>query len=215
MTLDEIVKEVVQIRFKASQRESAKRWVNVRYQAIWGYADWPWKRQGPIDMPLVVGNANPVLPVGFLRPIIVFDDTGGEVEWMEPDEFDRIHRYQQVNNTRARPDCFKWVDNVITLGPAPDSAYTFGLSYERKMTYLQGGTTPATGQLTGDNDTPIWDQSYHYILVHGAIATGLRLENDPTYPAMEEEYEAMLASMQDHYLPTASPSGHLQYGRLE
>ena len=59
---------------------------------------------------------------------------------------------------------------------------------------------------------PIWDEQYHYILVVGAIATGLRLENDPTYPQMEEDFDGQLASMQDYYLPTAAGAGHLQYG---
>lgn len=213
MTYDEIVKEVVQIRFKASQRASVKRWVNSRYQTIWAYADWPWKRQGPVDLTIIAGNANPAPPTGFLRPVMILDDLGGELDWLEPDEFDRFNRYLVTNGTRGRPSAFKWTDNVITLAPTPNTSYRLALVYDRKPTVLAGGTTPAPAPLSADSDVPIWDEQYHYILVLGAIATGLRLENDPTYPQLEEEYEATLMSMQDYYLPTATASGHLQYGR--
>ena len=49
VTFDEISSEVIRIRFKQGQRDSVKRWVNIRYQTVWAYADWPWKRQGPVE----------------------------------------------------------------------------------------------------------------------------------------------------------------------
>lgn len=212
MSFDEIVNEIIQIRFKSGQRASARRWVNLRYQSIWAYADWPWKRQGPVGLIVVQGNANPQLPPGFQRPVLVFDEAGNELEWMEPDEFDRIHRYGQVNQSKGRPASFKWVDNTIALGPTPDSNYNFGLVYDRKPTYMANGATPTSGPMVNGTDVPIWDEQYHYILVTGGIATGLRLENDPTYPQMEDDFSGQLNSMQDYYLPTAAGAGHLQFG---
>jgi hypothetical protein len=213
MTFGEIQAEVIRTRFKEGQRESVKLWINTRYQGIWGFADWPWKRQGPVDIAVTTGSANPTLPTGFLRPVMVFDDIGNELEWMEPDEFDREHRYLQLNDVTARSGSFKWVDDVITLGPTPNADATYSLVYDRKLTYLSGGSTPMTGFMVNANDVPIFDAAYHYALVVGALATGLRVENDPTYPQMEDEYSGLLSSMRDHYLPTASPGNHLQYGR--
>lgn len=212
MDFGSIQQEVIDARFKESQRASVKFWINMRYQAIWAYVDWPWKRQGPVPLVVTAGSANPTLPDDFLRPIAIYDDLGNEIFWEEPGDFDTDHRYPINQGTTGRPSSFKWVDNVITLGLTPAVDYDFQLVYERKTSYLASGTTPASGPLTADTDTPIWDDQYHYILVVGAIASGLRLENDPTYPALEEEYHGLLNSMRDYYLPTASPAGHLQFG---
>lgn len=213
MNFVEIQNEIISTRFKESQRVSIKHWINLRYQAIWAYTDWPWKRQGPVTLTVTSGTANPTLPSDFLRPIRIFDDLGGELVWLEAEEFDSDYRSALISGVRGRPSSFKWVDNVITLGLTPNSNYDYSLVYERKTAYLSGGTTPSSGLLTLDTDEPIWDDQYHYILVIGAIATGLRIENDPTFPALEDEYAGLLASMQDYYLPTAAPSGHLQYER--
>lgn len=212
MNFAEIQNEVIDIRFKESQRASVKHWINLRYQAIWAYADWPWKRQGPTPLSLQVGDASPALPSDFLRPIRIYDDLGNELTWLEAAEFDGDHRYPIVNEISARPSSFKWVNDVITVGLTPDADYDFSLVYERKTAYMANGTTPTSGLMTNTNDEPIWDDHYHYILVVGAIASGLRLENDPTFPSLEDEYSGLLNSMQDYYLPTASPAGHLQYG---
>lgn len=213
MNFKEIQDECIQIRFKESQRTSIKRWINMRYQLLWGMADWPWKRMGPVPISLVADVAQPTLPSDFDRPLLMYDDRGDGVAWISPDEFDANYLFEELRETVGKPESFKWVGDVITVGPIPDIGYTYRLVYERGMTYLQGGLTPTTGDMTGNTDEPMWASAYHYTLVSGAIATGLRMENDPTYPQFEEEFGQMLQSMKDHYLPTASVFGNLQYGR--
>lgn len=215
MTFKEIQDEVIELRFNEARRASVKHWINLRYQAIWAYTDWPWRRQGPSDLTIVSGSANPTLPSDFLRPVAIYDDLGNELTQLEADEFDADYRYADANNLTGRPETFKWVNDVITLGMTPGSDYIFGLTYERKTSYLSAGTTPTVGLMTGDSDQPIFDSAYHYILVSGAVATGLRMENDPTFPAVEDDYMGQLRSMQDYYLPSAAATGHLQYGRDE
>ena len=213
MTFKEIQDECIAIRFKESQRTSIKHWINMRYQFLWGMADWPWKRVGPVSIALQKGISNPVLPSDFERPILMYDEDGEGVSWLPPDELDANYFFETLDGTSGKPESFKWVDDVITVAPPPDQAYTYHLVYERGMTYMQGGTTPTTGLLSGNTDKPIWAEAYHYILVPGAIATGLRMENDPTFPQFEEEFGQVLQSMQDHYLPTIGVFGNIQYGR--
>lgn len=207
--------ECIALRFKESQRESIKRWINMRYHFLWATAEWPWKRVGPVDLSVLTGDTTPVLPTGFTRPYKVFNDFGQPLDWLSPDDFD--DRYMEVlaNGTTNRPDAFKWVNNTITLGPTPDADYTFKLSYERSMTFMFNGVSEASGDMVNPNDEPIWDEAFHYVLVPGAIATGLRLENDPTFQPLEEEFAVHVQAMKDHYLPTQSPQGNLQYGRDE
>ena len=213
MNFKELQDECIQIRFKESQRTSIKRWLNMRYQFLWSTADWPWKRQGPADLEIDSGDANPALPSDFDRPLYMYTDNGDLVQWMSPDEFDMNYLPEELRSSGGKPRAFKWVNNVLTLGPVPDNDYTYKLVYERGMTFMQGGTVPTTGEMSGVTDEPMWTDAFHYILVPGAIATGLRMENDPTYPQFEEEFGQMLLSMKDHYLPTASVSGNVQYGR--
>lgn len=72
----------------------------------------------------------------------------------------------------------------------------------------------ARGQLDNDTDQSVFPEPYDYVLVLGAIATGLKLENDPTWPSMEEEYNDMLAAMIDTLIPP-DRAKNLQYGRDE
>lgn len=213
MNFKELQDECIQIRFKESQRTSIKHWLNTRYQFLWAMADWPWKRMGPVALALTANGANPTLPTDFDRPIFMYDDRGDGLAWISPDEFDANYLFEELRSTEGKPEAFKWVNDVITLGPIPDADYTYRLVYERGMTYLQSGTTPVTGAMNANTDEPIWNPAFHYVLVPGAIATGLRLENDPTYPQFEEEFGQMVQSMKDHYLPVASVFGNIQYGR--
>lgn len=213
MNFKEIQDEIIQIRFKESQRTSIKRWINMRYQFLWGMADWPWKRMGPSLLTINNGDASPSLPSNFDRPLFVYDDRGDGLAWLSPDEFDSNYLFEELAGSRGKPESYKWVDDTITLGPVPDSDYAYRIVYERGMTYLASGVTPTTGDMTGNTDEPMWSSAYHYALVPGAIATGLRMENDPTYPQFEEEFGQMVESMRDHYLPVASVFGNLQYGR--
>lgn len=213
MTFDEIQDECIALRFKESQRTSIKRWINLRYHFLWALADWPWKRVGPADLTITASDATPALPSGFDRPLFIYDNLGQRVLWMEPDEFDELYLYGELNSTRGRPQAFKWVNSTITLGEIPDANYTYKIVYERGMTYLASGSAETVGAMTSASDTPIWDEQFHYVLVFGAIASGLRLENDPTYQQMEEEFSTMTQAMKDHYLPTLAASGPMQYGR--
>lgn len=205
--------EVIAIRFREGQRDSVKSWINMRSQLIWAVADWPFKRMGPVDLTVTTSDATPTLPADFHRPHRIYDDSGLPVVWMDEDSFNASFMGGIVDGITGPPDSFKWVDDVITLYPTPDTSYTYKLVYDRRHSYLDSGTTPTAGLMSGDTDTPLWDAEHHYMLVHGAMATGLRLENDPTYPAVEEEFQSALQLMREHYLPSNTSEVHLQYGR--
>jgi len=54
---------------------------------------------------------------------------------------------------------------------------------------------------------------FDYLLVPGAIATGLKEENDPTWEPLEMEFRTIIDEMREFYLPTMRPYGNAQYGR--
>jgi hypothetical protein len=63
-----------------------------------------------------------------------------------------------------------------------------------------------------DTDYPLWDPAYFWILVPGATASGLKMENDPTYQPLENEFLHGIEMMIDDLLPPSHAST-LQYGR--
>jgi len=66
--------------------------------------------------------------------------------------------------------------------------------------------------MNSDNDTPVFDEAYHPLLVIGATATGLKMENDPTWGALEQEFDAGLQAMVEELCPPDHATT-LQYGR--
>jgi hypothetical protein len=82
----------------------------------------------------------------------------------------------------------------IILGPTPSSTVTFTCMYERKIVRLVSSVVTA-GLLSSDADVPIFNDAFHYLLVIGAAATSLKLENDPSGQLLEEEFQIGLKAM--------------------
>lgn len=201
MTFRELQDEVLTLRFKEGRRPSSKLWINTRYGDIWSAADWPFKHVSPSNVAVTTGNANPVLPAGFRRAHRIYDQYGNPLSEMLPQDFDDAYRYYAVNNVTGQPTDFKVVNGVLTLGPTPNVTATFTVAYERGPVHYNGSSVETALPMTADSDTPIWDSSYHYILVFGAMSMGLRLENDPSWPAVEDEFRNELSGMMNELLP--------------
>jgi len=212
MTFDDICDEVIEARFKESQRTSVKRWVNLREAQIWATAEWPWKIIGPTALTVTTADSTPSLPSDIDRPSKIYDDLGDRLQYMIQDEFDDYLTSYQINNTRGRPTTFKWNNGVLTLGVVPDRAYSYTMSYLRKLSHYAAGSVVTLGPMSADTDFPLFDAEWHEILTLGAISTGLKVENDPTWEPLEGEFSVMLAQMVEHYLPAVAVAGNMQYG---
>lgn len=198
MTFAEIQDEVITARFNAGQRASVKRWINYRYSWVWGHAEWPFKKVGPTSLTVTSGSQNVTEPSDIARVIRLYTDLGEPVRELEPERFDLAYSYHTYT---ARPTDYKVVNGQIVLGPTPDANYTYKLAYEKALT-----------ELSADSDTPAFPSRYHYLLVMGAIATGLKLENDPTWQPLEQEFVEAVGAMSEDLLPP-DRAGNTQYGR--
>lgn len=204
---------VIAARFNANQRESVKHWLNQRHAQVWGFADWPWKTVSLVTLDVTSGDNTPTLASDVDFPTAVYDDLGTRLLAMQETDFDDYFIYSQINSSTGRPSAYKWSNGVLTLGPTPGSNYTYRYSYQRKLGVLVGGANYSARVLTDDTDTPMWDAQHHYLLTQGAIATGLKIENDPTWKPLEEDFLMQLDSMREEYLPSVLVTGGLQYGR--
>ena len=210
MSFLELQNEVITFRFREAQRGSVKRWLNQRYAWVWAQATWPFKLEAPSALTLAAGSwtAPFATATDVLRPLNVYNDNGDPLRYLTPPEFQRL--YEDTTGT-GRPEDYTVINGAIFLGPLTDSDYTFTASYERMVSKLNSVGVMQPGLLSADDDYPVYDAGFHYMLVMGAIATGLKMVNDPTWEAIEDEYRAMVLVMQQELLP-ADRGETIQFG---
>ncbi len=212
MTFADIFNEVISARFKTSQTPSIKRWINLREAQIWASAEWPWKLVGPTALAVAIGVDTPTVPSDIDRPSAIYDDQGSRMRYLTQTDFDDFYRAYTINSSRGRSDAFKWNNGVLTLGPVPDATYSYTMAYLRRICHYDNTDALTDGPMVDDDDYPVYDVEWHEILTIGAIATGLKVENDPTWNSLEQEFGVMLTQMVEHYLPTVAVAGNTQYG---
>ena len=160
-------------------------------------------------VPVLAADATPVLPPGVARPRYVYGADGGALTQMTSEAFDSYFR----GSGTGSPGSWKWENGVLTLGPTPDAATTLQLTYDRAIAHRNAAGLIVDGSMEADQDTPIWDnREFDYILVPGAIATGLKEENDPTWRDLEEEFQFGNQDMLEYYLPSLATFGNVQFG---
>lgn len=105
-----------------------------------------------------------------------------------------------LDGSTGTPEAFTVVGSTILVGPTPSKAGTATLYYRREATLL-----------SADGDTPAFPAGFHFALVHGAAAEGLKLQNDPTWQAFEQDFQASITAMQRQYVVGLRAAGD-QFG---
>lgn len=209
MTYKQLQDECVLYRFGEGRRNSVKAWLNRRMQAVWGESEWPFKRIN--RAPVTTFNGKIVMPTGFRRAISVEDANGGILSFRDPELF---RTDVPINSEGSTSDISSeytvWGGQILTDAILGDGL-TFYLSYLRRVCVFDADGVIREGLLTLDGDSPLWDPEFHYMLVLGATATGLKLENDFTWQALEDEFQQVLTEMKDDLLPPDTV-GTTQYG---
>lgn len=173
-------------RFSESKRTDAKRWINYRYGRLWSKEPWTFKLA---VASYTLGSGQSTVALGnFLRIVSVWDDTTtpgySEMDAIRPQDL-----YDNATRTSGTPIGFTVIgDNIRFLAPA-SSQRTYTVLGELKFQLL-----------VDDSDEPLIPEEFHQVLVHGAISEGLRLENDPTWQAAEEDYKVGYEDMKGSYL---------------
>lgn len=186
-------------RFKETQRLEVKNWLNDRYAEVWGLEDWtfryassPFSVTAGSNLGNWTGTGNLIKDIGIVNHL--FQADGTRVTYVDPATYFERH----LGNTAAgSPSVFTIVNTAgfpatrqIMLDPTPDtSSAAWQILYERQMT-----------PLTVDTETPLLPVEHHYMLVHGAEATGQIRVSDFTYQFSEQRWQNQLAAMKRNYL---------------
>lgn len=213
--LTTIIDEVQRLRFTAQSSISIERWVFAAYAEMWHAADWPWKFT---EIPLTVtadsdeavlgagGDVDPQNSYGQYntaavnRVVDVWDADGVRLTYVRPREYNAM--FLGSTDTGA-PSVWtdKWEsDNVaspftvtiVSLGPIPSESATFTARVE-----LQPPNPDP------DDRSPSIPAEWQYALTYGAMAIGLRLENDPTWSSVRQMFLEAIMSLANAKLPSS------------
>lgn len=178
-------------------------WIIYRYAQVWGAADWPFKTVGPTSLAVTGGTVTVAAPATCFKPIYLFDDNDQPLSEIPPVEFFR--QFGTLPATSSGPPthyCF--INGTFYLGPTPSASATFKLVYERKQfVFDAAGTTIVPGPWDGSTMTqqPCWDSSFHYILVHGAAASGYGMMGSPLETYHEQLFTDGVQKLVSLYAP--------------
>lgn len=173
-------------RFNETQRAQAKYWINDRYAEIWGLEDWTF-RKAATTVTVTSGSNVVTAPADLGTVLGLMRDDGSLVKYATPNEYFQAHLGQQSSTTVDR---FTVVNRQILLDPTPGTTSSnWELYYDRVVT-----------PMVADTDVPAIPVEHHYILVHGATATGSVMVNDFTYQFAEQRWMNELESMRRGYL---------------
>lgn len=191
MTRKEIVDAVLNDRFSPSQRGDAEDWVGARYWWLWSLKPWTFK-QASADVQATAGNSLLGNVPSDLRAVRgLFTNQGRRLRWLEPADFDS--RYYDADDPVQGDPCHftVWAGQII-VGPTPVTTATYRMLYELEWQ-----------PLADDDAVPLLPEGSHMGLVFGGAATGLKLQNDPTWQAFDEDFQAALTVLESQYLVDA------------
>lgn len=181
---------VIEKRFPSSARGSVKQWLAMAYSNVWDAADWQFKHVQ--RAPLTVSSSQPTTPAGLAKVTRIYDDLGDPLEQLDQHTFDDW--YADPSLGTGRPEAFTVVNRQIVVAPAPGSSYSFQITYVRRLAHKAADGAISEGFFTTDSDYPFWDD-HHGILIPRAAAIGLKLRNDPTWEAVQDDYLGQLELM--------------------
>jgi len=194
-------------RFGTQLVPSINRWINTRYGVIWGDSEWPFKRIRRETW--AVSGAAPVMPPAYWKTTRLETSTGDVLVFLDTDDFDDA--YPVGTPVGSTPEAYTVLAGQLYIGPTC-GAVTLYHSYERRPCHYNTADVVVPGLLSADTDYPIWPPEWHYALVVGAGAVGLKMQNDPTWDALEQEFGTILNSMREDLLPP-DQYANTQYGR--
>jgi hypothetical protein len=141
----------------------------------------------------------------FSQAMQMFDDHGILLDYVPPERFTELYDPYLLQAGAPTGSADVWTmyyDPVANVGsfqvaPAPAGTLSYRLQGWNLPVHRTTASDRATGMMLADTDMQWWPDGFEYFLVPGAISTGLKLENDPTWPPLEQEAQAGIRDLVD------------------
>lgn len=196
MTFRQIVDAVLVNLFDESLRSDAKNWVNHRYGWLLAIEEWAFlKATEPVT---VTAGSQTVTDVSssFGIALGMWDADGRPLKAYE-DRNAFLTRYNENLDATGTPEAFCVIGSTILVGPTPEaSSSSFLLAYEKDGSAL-----------SADGDEPIIPPLFHLALVHGGRAEGMKMQHNPSWRDVEQDFLASIDAMRRRYLVSARQTG--------
>jgi hypothetical protein len=182
-----------------TQDTNVGRWVNRVYSRWWNAYAWPWRVAADQSLSITAGTRAYVVPADYGEPWGLYDQNGAVLMFLPPRDFLALYSGTAAV-TRGQPAHYTLMGGSVYFGPTPDATTTYKWQYLKRLSHFNTGTfTVTTGPMGDAGDVPImgWSTThddYHYALVVGAQALGLKLSNAPTsqWQGLEQGFNDML-----------------------
>ena len=177
--------------------------INEAYQEVIGLSQWPFLRASQ-QINVLAGINEFETPIGYseITSISYANDNGDSVRLQSTtvDEIDRLR-------DEEGPDPFLYArvtDREFVVWPTPTANITLTIRGKQTVT-----------SLTGDSDTPVFDEQFHPLLAYRAASRMLAEEGDDSGRAefYQQEANVFFARMQQFYTRTPDASFFVMGGR--
>lgn len=177
--------------------------INEAYQEVIGLSQWPFLRASQ-QINLASGTNSFETPTGYSEVTsISYTNDGGDSVRLQSTTVDEIDRLR--DDETAEPFLYARVtDREFVVWPTPNINLT--LSIRGKQT---------VESLSGDSDTPVFDEQFHPMLAYRAASRMLAEEGDDSGRAefYQQEANTFFARMQQFYTRTPDASFFVMGGR--
>ena len=198
-------------RFKTTQVNSYKAWLNSRAAELWNLEDWTFKKN-KAAMTVTSGSETSTAPSDLGIVLGIWNQYGDPVRYTPPQDFFPDHQANAYSGTTGDPSTFTVVNKTIYLDPTPSTtSSSWAIYYDRAYCHKDSNGNYVAGDMTSDNDTPALPPECHYLLIHGATAMGSINMNDFTYQFAEQGWQNGLEVMRRNYLADQR-TGSQQWG---
>jgi hypothetical protein len=177
-------------RFKESQRQSVKYWLNYAQTKLWYSNDWVFRLKQANVTVTAGSNAVTNLPSDFRIVRGLYRTDGTPLRYLEPRRYLNVY---QGDPTTVLPEDFTVIDGQMLVGPVSgESAGSYLLFYEKTV-----------AQMVADTDVPSIPGDFHYILVYGAGTLGLVNESDFTWQFWVQQWQDGISQMEQEFLSSS------------
>lgn len=177
--------------------------INEAYQEVINLSQWPFLRSSQ-QVNVASGVNSFETPTGFSEVTsILYTNDGGDNVRLQSTTVDEIDRLRDEDS--PEPMLYARVDDrEFVIWPTPNLNLTFTVRGKEKVT-----------SLTGDSDTPVFDEQFHPVLAYRAASRMLAEEGDDSGRAefYQQEANVFFARMQQFYTRTPDASFFVMGGR--
>lgn len=183
-------------RYGFNDSDPLNAWINAAYHEIEATHSWSFLHL-ELDVSLASGVAEITLPSDFFRPIKMKNLTSKRPMFFY--QYRRWTRDILDATTVGVPELFTlFGGNILRVYRVPDKAYSFTLSYERKLPDLNDGMP-----------VPLMPEFMHYTIVRGSAYIALQAENE------EDRAITAQAQFEEDLVKQIGRYGNEQLGQMD